>query len=294
MSLFGFIDVRLLREQMQRMRLDQVKAQVQSLLTGCRGTVVSVRDPAEQQLAAKGLAAVQKELSRIAGDAESRPDQALKSVKACQKNLHTVIAEARKAAKQWSDERARAEALLAENQAKLQAAARDPNPAGQPLLAKVEDQIEEARSLCEQGRYAQTVKTLTGLETQMEKANKASFDETVRRKVVGGLLATFQTMGFVVEGPNVDPDRPDGVVTMVGRMPSGKTARFEINLDGKLKFDLDGYEGRSCGSDLETIEKTMQATFGIQFGPPQITWKNPDKIAKGAKDLPAGSRRQGF
>lgn len=62
-------------------------------------------------------------------------------------------------------------------------------------------------------------------------------------------------------------------------MPSGKMAKFEVYLDGRMYFDFDGYEGRACAKDLEKIDKTLQEQFSVKLTGSQITWKNPDKIA---------------
>ena len=69
--------------------------------------------------------------------------------------------------------------------------------------------------------------------------------------------------------------------------------RFEVQLDGKLRYDLDGYEGRSCAKEVERIEETLKDRFGVTMGPAQVTWKAPapKDIAKGARDLPAGPTR---
>lgn len=130
-------------------------------------------------------------------------------------------------------------------------------------------------------------------EVFVQERGEASLDETVRRGVVRGLLSTLKTMGFVVEGPQFrDGSTEGGVVTLVGKMPSGKCARFEVRLDGRMNFDLDGYEGRACAAEIERIGQTLHGRFGVKLGPPQMTWKNPDRIAKGARDLPSGGSRQ--
>lgn len=111
----------------------------------------------------------------------------------------------------------------------------------------------------------------------------------MRREVVRGLLGTLTSMGFVIDGPQLrQEDKTAGVVTLSGRMPSGKMARFEVHLDGRMQFDFDGYEGRACAKDLEKIHTTLQEQFAVKLTGSQITWKNPDRIAKGARDLPSG------
>jgi len=109
-------------------------------------------------------------------------------------------------------------------------------------------------------------------------------DERVRREVVKGLLKTLKGMGFVTVGPQLQ----EGLVVLEGRLASGRRARFEVKLDGELAFDLDGYEGRACAADMEKVEIAMKDQYGVLLGPPQIVWKNPDRLTKGARDLPTG------
>jgi hypothetical protein len=42
---------------------------------------------------------------------------------------------------------------------------------------------------------------------------------------------------------------------------------------------------------VEQIEQALKEHFGIKLGPPQVTWKNPDRISKGAHNLPTGTRQ---
>ena len=49
--------------------------------------------------------------------------------------------------------------------------------------------------------------------------------------MVRGLLDTLEGMGFEVEGPDIqESDKRGGTVTLVGKLPSGRLARFEKKL----------------------------------------------------------------
>ena len=76
-----------------------------------------------------------------------------------------------------------------------------------------------------------------------------------------------------------------------GRLPSGREARFEVHVDGKMRFDFEGYEGQSCAAELAQVEKVLQEQCGVLLGPTQVTWKNPDRLGKGARNLPVGGAR---
>ena len=97
-------------------------------------------------------------------------------------------------------------------------------------------------------------------------------------------------MGFIVQPPCLEGDAESGrTVRLLGKLPSGKTASFNVHLDGKMDFDFDGYEGKACSKELEHIDQLLEQQFSIKLSENQITWKNPDKIAKGAMQQPTGN-----
>ncbi len=293
MSLNGWQQTALEQERREKLRLQQVRRQCRALLAACEQETAATKDPAVQQLAADGLKAVQAKLKRAAQQIDQKPDQALKGIKAAQKQLHRVIADAEAAARQWSKQQAESKARIAETRARIEAEKQNSNKAAEADIARASDTIARAASLQQAGQYTKAIGACEEAEVLLQDAAKAEFEETVRREVVCGLLSTLKGMGFVVEGPQLRNGRPDGgVVTLVGQMPSGKRARFEIHVDGRMEFDLDGYAGRACAAELEQIGKTLHDRFGVKLGPAQVTWKNPDRIAKGARDLPSGGGRQ--
>lgn len=178
-------------------------------------------------------------------------------------------------------------ARLAELRAQMPAQSEDkPNAAAAAASAELARAQEFARS----GDSKAALSACNAAETQLARVSRAELDETVRREVVRALLATLQEQGFVVEEPRQAGDGgAAGPVTLIGRLPSGRMARFEIQLDGQMTFDMNGYEGRSCAKDRDKITTMLKNKFQVVLSPRQFTWKNPDQIAKGARDLPAGN-----
>ena len=165
------------------------------------------------------------------------------------------------------------------------------NEAGKEVLTMAQKEIDKAFGLYKQGNYTEIAGLCDNAAKLIEGAQQKTFDESVRREVVSGLLSTLMNMGFVVDAPRLEGDDPaTGVVKLVGKMPSGRRAAFQVNLDGRMDFDFDGYEGRACAKDMEVIGKTLQEQFSVKLGDAQVTWKNPDKIAKGAINVPSGNR----
>jgi hypothetical protein len=291
MSLLDFRQAELERQRKEQLRLEQTRGRARGLVASCQETIRAVTDPAVQQLAAKDLRQIQQTLTEISMQIASAPDAALKTALKTQKHLNKVLAQTESAAQKWSKQQAEARAQLEAIQQNLKAEKESANKAGQEALTQAEQTIAEAISLYQQGRFEQIASLCQRAEQSIQQAGKKSFDESVRREVVKGLLSTLTNMGFVIDGPQLRQDGDQaGVVTLSGRLPSGRMARFEINLDGRMKFDFEGYEGRACAKDLEKINTTLQEQFAVKLTGSQITWKNPDKIAKGARDLPSGSR----
>jgi hypothetical protein len=276
-------------QRKEQLRLEQTRSRAHGLVASCQETIRAVTDPAVQQVAAKDLRQIQQTLMQVSQQIGSAPDAALKTVEKTQKRLNTVLAKAESAARQWSQQQAEAKAHLDAIQQKLKAEQEAANQAGHEALAQAQQTIAQATSLYHAGRYEQITALCRQAEQSIQQAGQESFDESVRREVVKGLLGTLTNMGFVIEGPQLrQDDKGAGVVTLSGRMPSGKMARFEVHLDGRMQFDFDGYEGRACAKDLEKIHTTLQEQFAVKLTGSQITWKNPDRIAKGARDLPSG------
>jgi len=291
MSSLGYRQAELERQRQEQLRLEQLRRRANGLAASCRETIRAVNDPAVQQFAAKDLRQIQQTLVQASQQIASAPEQAIKMLERTQNDLNAVLAKAERAAHKWSKQQAEARARLEAIQQNLKAEKESANAAGQEALAQAEQTVAQARALYSQGQYEQIGSLCRQAEQSIQKAGKESFDESVRKEVVKGLLGTLTSMGFVIDGPQLNQEGGRaGVVTLSGRMPSGKMARFEVNLDGRMQFDFDGYEGRACAKDLEKINTTLQQQFAVKLTGSQITWKNPDKIAKGARNMPSGTK----
>lgn len=138
---------------------------------------------------------------------------------------------------------------------------------------------------------------ITGLQQQItelrqsaleihEEDMKRAVDETLRREILTALMKTMRDLGFAVGKPTIDKET--GGVVMIGRLPSNRSIRFEVNLDGQMEFDMNGFLERKCADHLDEVLGILEANFNIATGPVQHNWKNPDKISKGSKGFPSG------
>ena len=291
MSMNGYRKAQLERERREQLRLKQLREQGRAMLTSCQNTIRTVTDPAVQQLTAGDLKEIQKSLNQVSGQIESSPQQAKRDIGTLKNRLNKVIAGAEASTHKWAKQQARAKATIESARQSLQAQKESANEAAKETLTMAQRKIDQALQLYKQGSYKEVSGLCQKATDLSEEAGQKSFDESVRREVVSGLLSTLMNMGFVVGPPQLEgDDQATGVVKLVGKMPSGRRASFQVNLEGRMDFDFDGYEGRACAKEMDLIDRTLQEQFSVKLGEAQVTWKNPDKIAKGALNEPAGNR----
>ncbi len=293
MSMNAWRSAQLALEQLERLRLDQARAEARALCETCDHEISNLKDPRIQQLAREGLQRIAREIKLIAAQIEQAPDESLQKSRSAHQELTAVIAKANAQANRWSEEQATSRAAIERGRTRLQAARQTVNQAGNELLNQANEHLAQANRRHWDGGYLEVLAICQQVDALIDQSAQASLDETIRRQVVGSVITALKNNGFVVEDPQiVKPESDGGVVVLNGRLPSGKTARFEVQLDGHLHYDLNGYEGRGCAAEVERIEQTLQEQFKVRLGPPQVTWKNPDKISKGARDLPSGSTQR--
>ena len=119
-----------------------------------------------------------------------------------------------------------------------------------------------------------------------EQDMKQSVDETLRKEIITALMKTMRDLGFAVGKPTIDQET--GGVVMIGTLPSNRSIRFEVDLNGQMEFDMNGFMERKCADHLDEVLGVLEENFSIMTGPVQHNWKNPDKISKGSKGFPSG------
>lgn len=273
MSMSGQRRLELEAARREQLRLAQVQDECRVLADGCAVALRGVHDIAVQQLAAAELQRVAAELATARDEISSAPDRAHERLVGLQMTLHRTIADGEARARTWSKE-----------QAQLVASARV--AVGEAAAVHSDAALAtRARTLAESGDLAAAREALTAVETATTASRAAILDEKVRREVVRSILQSLRDLGFVSPGPQLDA----GVVVLEGRLATGRRAVFAVHIDGRLDFDLDGYEGRACADDLARVETTLRDRFGVQLGPPQFVWKNPDRLTHGALHGPSSA-----
>ena len=119
-----------------------------------------------------------------------------------------------------------------------------------------------------------------------ERDYEAAVDEELRRHIISSVVKAMSELGFVVGKPKLL--RESGNVAVVGTLSSGRTIRFDVRSSGEMEFDMDGFKDRTCSDSLDEVLLLMEERFGVESGPVQHNWKNPDRISKGSKGFPTG------
>ncbi len=126
------------------------------------------------------------------------------------------------------------------------------------------------------------------LIAEANKVDETIADETVRREVVRAIYQSLRKTGFIVEAPQLTGE----TVLLRARKPAGQQAEFGIKTDGEMLFKFDHYEGQKCRKDIDEVTSLLEECYGIKLDNKKVLWSNPDRIAKGARDNPAGGGTQ--
>jgi hypothetical protein len=150
-------------------------------------------------------------------------------------------------------------------------------------LLDVNDKLEHATV----EEVTEAVETIESKAVKLrERDHQAAVDEELRRHIISSVVKTMSELGFVVGKPKLL--RESGNVAVIGTLSSGRTIRFDVRVSGEMEFDMDGFKDRTCSDSLDEVLLLMEERFGIESGPVQHNWKNPDRISKGSKGFPMG------
>lgn len=132
---------------------------------------------------------------------------------------------------------------------------------------------EEIQEITSKPITAQTVNEMSA------NANTAIADEKIRKETLKVIIKSIKDRGFVVDTKkNLKIDRQRNVVKLVAVKPDGKTAEFEISLNGKFMYRFEGYEGQACNKDINPFIEDLKNVYDINILHEEVQWSNPDKI----------------
>ena len=154
------------------------------------------------------------------------------------------------------------------------------------LSASVDDRLQAQMNIQSGELEAFLQDTRTSAQEIREADDTKSIQEELRRHIIRSLMGSMTELGFIVGKPKII--RENDSVAVIGTMPSGRTVRFDVDDGGMMEFDMDGYPGRECADHLDQVLLKLEDSFGVETGPIQHNWKNPDRISKGSKSFPTG------
>ena len=105
-------------------------------------------------------------------------------------------------------------------------------------------------------------------------------DEEVRRETVKAIIKELRSQEFSVEKPQIFGEGKNSYVLVKAKKPSGKQAVCKINLEGKLNYRFDKYEGMTCLKDIEKFNEDLQKCYSIKLSVERVIWENPDRLSR--------------
>ena len=299
MSTYGLYSLRLkqqrqeqLRRRREKQRKEKVRKEAANLIADSR----QMSKRSSNRIIEHFRQNAQQKTESLAQQAEkllkSNPDKALKLARSCRAAAERAITETSHKATEWSQKKTTAEQTVTVMRLALDSAlnslAKDNDSRSQ--LTSVAQQLAAAKAALRREDFI-TAKDLadTGLKQihQIEQAHdQKQQQEEVRRETVRGLKDVLTGMNFIVDRPQMGEGREEGKVVLVGNLPSGRTARFAVALDGQIEYDYDGYPHRECKTDSDKIRRQLELQCQGEISDIESYWKD------NRPDLTSGASRR--
>jgi len=277
--------------QAKQIKFEQLKKEAGELLNDTTDMLKHIHNPAIQQLIGPQLRQLHPQIKKVSELIQTDPLKAKSLSENLRKQIQEMLDTSQEQLQKDSQAKAKGNITLEQVKQQLEVYMEESSQSPNESTQQIRRLIDTATNHYQQGQYKQVEESCHQAAEMLKNASEKNFDETIRKEVVQGLLTTLTNIGFIVQPPCLEGDNEsDKTVRLLGKLPSGKTASFNVHLDGKMDFDFDGYEGKACAKELEHIDQLLEQQFSIKLSENQITWKNPDKIAKGAMQLPTGNR----
>ena len=283
MSMSGRMRAEMIKRQKEELRKNRVREQCSNMLSSIEAKMNQhINDPQFSHFFSDDASIIQNEISQANHKIQSDPDFALSMIQAASLKLNKSISSVVAAEKQWSDERKKSYEKLFETTEML-----DSVPIRSTQYA------QKIKSLSYQLKAFSDIAT-TSIEVEKHIANaqkeadaivQKDEREEVRKEVVKKIISILKAQGFVVATPTLKEQS----VIIRGKLPTGKKVLFQVQDEGSVDFDLDGYTGETCQNEIEGIIEKLNDEGNVDSSIEQFAWHNPDKIRKGSKEFPTSS-----
>ena len=115
-------------------------------------------------------------------------------------------------------------------------------------------------------------------------------NEEVRKETVRAIVKELKSQEFDVETVKPVGEGINSYVLIKAKKPSGKQATCKINLQGKLNYRFDKYEGMTCLKDIEKFNVDLEKIYSVKFSDERVIWENPDRLSR-AQSASSDSKR---
>lgn len=283
MSMSGHMRAEIIKRQKEELRKNRVREQCNNMLSSIEAKMTQhIKDPQFSHFFNDDALMLQNEISKTKDKIRSDPDFALSMIQATSIKLNKSISSIVAAEKQWSDARKISYEKLFETIEMLDS-----------LPIRNTQYAHKIKSLSNKLKAFSDIAT-TSMEIEKHIANtqkeadiivQKDEREEVRKEVVKKIISILKAQGFVVSTPTLKEQS----VYIRGKLPTGKKVLFQVQDEGSIDFDLDGYTGETCQNEIEGIIEKLNFEGSVDSSIEQFVWHNPDKIRKGSKEFPTSS-----
>jgi len=288
-----------LRRQREQQRKQRVRQEAGNLIADSRRVAKQVSNNLTQHFSQKAQQESQTIVEQAEQVLQSDPDKALELARKGRAVIERGIAQASGQTASWTKEKVAAREAVTIFDLSLQSLI---NGSGDnEELVLVSSQLSEAKAALRRENFAEAKRIAeTGRERleEIEGARQQQQQrEDERREIVRGLRHVLSGMGFAVKDPVLERDGQAGKVVLVGELPSGRTGRFAISVDGQLSYDFDGYDSyeseAGCGTARDQVCQRLQEQISAKATDHDMHWKGPGprRIGKSKKQLPTNNQR---
>lgn len=178
-------------------------------------------------------------------------------------------------------------------------------------ISQFQRQLAPVQNLQSAGYETKLAHIKRDIDNLIKTAERKQEDELIRRDVTSALIEAMKEEGFTVSAPVLEGDQESDVV-LTGRKPGRvreQRVSLKIGLLGQIFMDVDAGDpgdlarvreakvDKSKEKDvacrkIATQLKAVLGKKGVNLDRKKVQWHNPDRIARGAKELPKGSPAQ--
>ncbi len=280
-----------MERQREAERRKRVRQQIAAMCQQIQGEITGLVSSGQSAWASDEMEAIYEVLKQADSIDEGDVDDMLKRVSETQAKIGQIgsLAESRKEEKRMAlDLRmSQVEGLLIELKSMSVMLTKEDNQRDfRILMSSVEDMATQVRNKKDAEVQHFIDKSRLRAEEIQQADNSAVVQEEVRRHIVSSLINSMNELGFIVGKPKLVKE--SGRVAVIGKLSSGRMVRFDVAEQGEMEFDMEGFSDRKCADHLDEVLGKLEENFGIETGPVQHNWKNPDRISKGSKGFPTG------